>query len=73
MANLLNEAAILSVRQANLRSDDKGEPAITYFHIQEAMEKTRVGLPDESLPKSDAKYFMATILAGMNDDNCDIS
>ncbi|CAD7700913.1 unnamed protein product [Ostreobium quekettii] len=62
LANLLNEAAILSVREANVES--LGPPVITMKHVKDSMEKARLGLPQEKLPSSSAKKFLATVLAG---------
>ncbi|GMH32625.1 hypothetical protein BSKO_00459 [Bryopsis sp. KO-2023] len=63
LANLLNEAAILSVREANVQEGD-APPVINMSHIRDAMEKARVGLPQEKLPESKAKRFLATVQAG---------
>eukprot|EP00210_Caulerpa_lentillifera_P009379 g8941.t1 len=66
LANLLNEAAILSVRAANL--DDKSTideiSTIGMLHIREAIQKVKLGLPQKGLPESTAKKFLTTILAG---------
>lgn len=63
LANLLNEAAILSVREANVQEGDE-PPIISMAHVREAMEKARVGLPQQKLPDSKAKKFLATVQAG---------
>lgn len=63
LANLLNEAAILSVREANIR-DEEQTPVINMAHVREAMEKARVGLPQQKIPDSKAKKFLATVQAG---------
>ncbi|KAL4436128.1 hypothetical protein ABPG77_005576 [Micractinium sp. CCAP 211/92] len=55
LANLLNEAAILAVRQ------NKAE--IDLSILKEAMDKVRLGLPHQSLPDSAAKQQYAAIEA----------
>lgn len=66
LANLLNEAAILSVRAANLEDAPElsDSASIHMFHIHEAIEKVKLGLPQEGLPDSKAKKFLITVQAG---------
>lgn len=63
----MNEAAILSVRAAGLEDSGNEEAesgAINMFHIRDAIEKVKLGLPQEGLPKSKAKKFLVTVQAG---------
>lgn len=55
LANLMNEAAILAVRRS--------QPEIDLPILKEAMDKIRLGLPQDSLPDSAAKRQYATIEA----------
>lgn len=55
LANLMNEAAILSVRRDSLY--------ITMVVMKEALDKIRLGLPHTSLPNSDAKKHYAMVQA----------
>ena len=65
LQNLLNEAAILSVRAANVSaSADSDTTTIEMFHIMEAIEKAKLGLPQEGLPESKAKRFLITVQSG---------
>jgi len=66
LANLLNEAAILSVRAANLEDAEavSDSASIQMFHIREAIGKAKLGLPQEGLPDSKAKKFLVTVQAG---------
>lgn len=63
LANILNEAAILSVREANVQEGSR-VPVISMGNIRHAMEKARVGLSQDRLPSSKAKEFLATVQAG---------
>ena len=66
LANLLNEAAILSVRAANLEEtvQDPESARIQMAHIREAIQKVKLGLPQEGLMDSKAKKFLVTVQAG---------
>ncbi|KAK9867286.1 hypothetical protein WJX84_011686 [Apatococcus fuscideae] len=56
LENLLNEAAILTVRY--------GDDSINMSHIVEAMDKAKLGLATTRMADSPAKRRMATVIAG---------